>query len=174
MRTKSNPIMKLKFIFAYFLLVTGVLFTASGCETCDVAGGSITFSPDQQFLSITYLVDSNDSNFCQTVYNPNNVRVMFNDNGGRGQFFPLAEDLSDGKIGPFNYTTEPEMARKGVFYHYQYIVTKDTFGLDTFDVKFYPRVDECEEFWSVVEFYMNGVLLPAGTDITICDLTVRE
>ena len=99
---------------------------------------------------------------------------MFNDDGGRGQFVQLQEDLSDGMIGPFQYTVAPDAARKGVYHHYQYVVTKDTFGIDTFDVIFYPRVDECQEFWSVVEFYLNGVLLPAGVDITICDLTLRE
>ncbi len=166
--------MKLKYIFAYLLLVPAVLFTATSCETCDVSGATITFSADQQFLAVTYLVDSSGANYCQQVYNPNNVRVVFNDNGGKGAFEPITEDLSDGKIGPFNYTVEPEMARKGIYNHYQYIVTKDTFGVDTFDVIFYPRVDECEEFWSLVEFYLNGVLLPPGADITICDLEIRE
>ena len=166
--------MNLKLILTYVLLLPAFLFTLQSCNQCDVTGGTITFSPDEQFLQITYLVDSNSANYCQTVYNPNNVRVMFNDNGGFGQFVPLQENLADGVIGPFNFTTQPTLAKKGVFNHYQYIITKDTFGIDTFDIKFYPAVDECQEFWSLIEFYMNGVLLPNDANLTICDLEVRE
>lgn len=166
--------MKLKFVFAYLLIAPAILFLSQGCNQCDVSGGTVTFDASQQFLAITYLVDSNDANYCTSVYNPANVQVLFNDNGGRGQFVPLQEDLSDGKIGPFPYTTSPALAKKGVFHDYVYIVQKDTFGIDTFNVKFYPAVDECQEFWSLIEFYMNGVLLPEGVGIEICDLTVRE
>ena len=165
--------MKLKMFFAYALLVPAVMFLA-GCNNCEVAGGSITFSPDNQFFQITYLVDSNGANYCTDVYNPNNVQVLFNDNGGFGQFVPIAEDLSDGVIGPFNYTVEPNTVRKGEYNHYVYIVQKDTFGIDTLEIKFYPRVDECEEFWGLVEFFLNGVLLPPGPIVEICDYTVSE
>lgn len=166
--------MKLKLLFTYMLLAPAVLFLAQGCNQCDVAGGAITFSAENQFLQVTYLVDSNDANYCTTVYNPNNVQVLFNDNGGFGQYVPFAEDLSDGMIGPFNYTIDPRTVRKGELNHYVYIVQKDTFGVDTFEIKFYPRVDECQEFWGLVEFFLNGVLLPAGPQIEICDLTIRE
>jgi|GEM_PF-2322532 len=166
--------MKLKLFFAYFLLAPAMLFLSQGCNQCDVAGGTIEFSAANQYLSITYLVDSNDANYCTDVYNPNNVQVLFNDNGGNGQFIPLSEDLSDGMIGPFNYTVEPNRVRKGELNHYMYIVQKDTFGTDTIEAKFYPRVDECQEFWGLVEFYLNGVLLPPGVQIEVCELTVRE
>lgn len=165
--------MKLKFVFA-LLFAPAVLFLSQGCEKCDVSGGTINFSADEQFLAITYLVDSNDANFCTSVYNPANVRVLFNDNGGVGRFDQLQEDLSDGKIGPFPYTTSPGLAKRGVFHDFVYIVQKDTFGLDTFNIKFYPAVDECQEYWSLIEFYMNGVLLPEGVGLEICDLQVRE
>lgn len=166
--------MKLKMFFAYFLLVPAVLFLAQGCNTCDVAGGTLTFSPENQYFQITYLVDSNGANYCTDVYNPNNVQVLFNDNGGFGQFIPISEDLSDGVIGPFNYTVEPNNVRKGEFNHYVYIIQKDTFGIDTVDIKFYPRVDECQEYWGLVEFFLNDVLLPPGPVLEICDLTVSE
>ncbi len=166
--------MKLKMFFAYFLLVPAVLFLAQGCNDCDVAGAQLTFSADNQYLQITYLVDSNGANYCTDVYNPNNVQVLFNDNGGFGQFVPLSEDLSDGVIGPFNYTVEPNNVRKGEFNHYVYVIQKDTFGIDTVDIKFYPRVDECQEYWGLVEFFLNGVLLPPGPVLEICDVTVEE
>lgn len=166
--------MKLKLILTYFLLLPAFLVSMQGCNQCDVTGGVITFTPEDQFIQITYLVDSSGVNYCQQIYNPNNVRVMFNDNGGFGQYVPLAENLSDGVIGPFNYTVSPTLAKKGEFNHYRYIITKDTFGIDTVDVKFYPAVDECQEFWSLVEFYLNGVLLPNEANLTICDLEVRE
>lgn len=166
--------MKLRLLFTYLLLLPAVVFLSQGCNQCSVSGGTLTFDAANQFLAVTYLVDSSGSNYCQNVYNPNNVQVLFNDNGGFGQYVPIQEDLSDGKIGPFPYTTSPAVAKKGVFHHYVYVVQKDTFGIDTFDVKFYPAVDECQEFWSLIEFYMNGVLLPLDASIEFCDVEIRQ
>ncbi len=161
-------------ILAHTLLASAFLFLTQGCNTCDIKGGTITFSPGNQYFQITYLVDSSGANYCTDVYNSGNVQVLFNSDGGLGQFAPLSEDLSDGAIGPFNYTIEPDIVRKGEFNHYVYIIQKDTFGIDTVDIKFYPRVDECQEYWGLVEFFLNGVLLPPGPVLEICDLVIRE
>ena len=166
--------MRLKSIITFSTLATALLLFLQGCNNCSVEGGTITFDAASQYASITYLVDSSGANYCTDIYRPNLVRVMFNNNGGEGQFTQISEDLSDGMIGPLTYTTTPEQATKGTVHHYMYIIQKDTFGIDTLEAKFYPAVDECSEFWSVAEFYLNGVLQPAGSPKEILELVIRE
>lgn len=165
--------MKLKAVVSYLILVPAMLFLTQSCDTCDESG-TVTFEAGTQFLEITYLVDSNGANYATQVWNPSNVSVLVNENGGMGQYVPMSEDLSDGKIGPFTFTTTPFQAKKGIFHDYVYVVRKDTFGNDTFNIKFYPAVDECKEFWSVIEYYRNGDLQAAFTGSESASLEIRE
>ena len=155
------------------MLLAGAAFLFQGCNKCDQTG-EIEFGADKQYLAITYLVDSNGVNY-NTIWRPSQVGVLFNDNGGKGQFVALQENITDGMIGPFTYTQgAPDVATMGLYHHYMYIVQKDTFGVDTFEVKFYPAVDECREYWSMIEYYRNGELLDGYEGQEIANLEIRE
>lgn len=165
--------MKLKAIFFLVTLLAGSAVVFQGCNKCDVTG-TIEFGSDKQSFSVRYLVDSTGANY-NTVWRPGQVGVLFDDEGGEGQYVPIAEDINDGVIGPFTYTIgAPDAATKGIVHDYSYIVTKDTFGVDTFRIKFYPRVDECREYFSVLEYYKNGVLLDQLTGQEVAVLEIRE
>ena len=165
--------MKLKSLFLFMLLAPAVILFTQGCDRCKESG-TITISETGQFFEATYLVDSNGANYAQTVWRPNAVSVMLSTNGFQGPFAALSEDPSDGKIGPFKYSTSPKTIQKGLLYQYVYIVTKDTFGVDTFEVDFYPGVDECHEFWGKLEYFKNGELISTCTGKETCAIEIRE
>lgn len=162
--------MKLKSFLFLMLAAPAVFFTA--CDKC-TESGTIELASANQYLSITYLVDSNNVNYIDQVYNQANVSVLWNDEGGKTVFQPYSEDLSDGKFGPFTFSTDNNPVM-GYYYHYRYIIKKDTFGTDTFDVKFYPAVDECHEFWGTLEYYQNGDLIDQCSGQEICEITIKE
>lgn len=164
--------MKLK-SFLYVLLVPMVLLMAQGCDTCDVSG-TIDLSAEKQYLKITYIQDSTGKNFASEIWRQTQVSVLWNGNGGDGQFIPISEDISDGAIGPLTYTVAPEMATVGELAQYQYIVRKDTFGSDTIDIKFYPTVDECREYFSLIEYSINGVKQEGFTNAEVAEIEIRE
>lgn len=165
--------MKLKAFVLMVTLLAGAAFMFQGCNKCDVTG-TVEFASDKQYFSIRYLIDSSGANY-NTVWRQSQVGVVFDEEGGKGQFTSINEDISDGVIGPFTYTVgNPDVAKKGLFHDFMYVVTKDSFGIDTFQVKFYPQVDECHEFWSLIEYYKNGVLLDQYTDQEIVELEIRE
>ncbi len=165
--------MKLKSLFLFALIAPAVIFFAQGCDRCKESG-TITISETGQFFEATYLVDSNGANYAQTIWRPNAVSVVLSTNGRIGPFAGLSEDLSDGKIGPFEFSTTPQLAQKGSSYQYVYIVTKDTFGVDTFEINFYPAVDECHEFWGTLEYWKNGELINTCTGKETCAIEIRE
>lgn len=165
--------MKLKSVLLYLFVAPAFIFMAQSCDTCDESG-TVTLSADAQSFSLVYL-DTAGTNYVTSIYNPNNVNVLFNDNlNGVGQYKPYTEDLSDGKIGPFTYTATPSPAQKGVLKNQYYIIQKDTFGVDTLRIVFYPAVDECKEFWSVIEYYLNGELLSQYNGLEIAEHTITE
>jgi hypothetical protein len=165
--------MKLKSILFFATLLAGSAFLLQSCNKCDETG-TIEFGSDKQSFSIRYVVDSSGVNY-NTIWRPSQVSVLFNNDGGRGQFSPMTEDINDGFIGPITYTIgAPDVATKGIMHDYMYIVTKDTFGVDTFRIKFYPRVDECQEYFSVLEYYKNGVLLDQLSGQEAAVLEIRE
>lgn len=165
--------MKLKSIFVFLLIAPAVIFFSQGCDRCK-EDGTLTLSETGQFFEATYLVDSNGANYAQTVWRPNGVHVLVSTNGSRGPFAAVSDDLSDGKIGPYPFTVSPQIAQKGKAYDYMYIVTKDTFGVDTFELKFYPAVDECHEYWGTLEYWMNGSLINTCDGKQTCSIEVRE
>jgi hypothetical protein len=165
--------MKVKSLFVFLLVATAVIFFAQGCDKCKESG-TITISEDAQFFEVTYLVDSNSANYATDVWRPNAVSVVMSQNGSLGPFAAVSENLSDGKIGPYAFTTSPKEAQKGNAYHYMYIVTKDTFGVDTLEAKFYPAVDECHEYWGTLEYYRNGELISTCEGKESCSIEVRE
>jgi hypothetical protein len=165
--------MKLKSLFLFLLIAPSLIFLSQGCDKCKESG-TVTFDGATQYFQVTYLVDSNGVNYADSIWNPNRVHVLFSANGKTGPFGALSEDLTDGKIGPFPYTTGPVAAKKGIFHDYMYIVTKDTFGIDTFELKFYPAVDECHEYWGTLEYYRNGQMISTCTDLEACSLEIRE
>jgi hypothetical protein len=170
---KTYSTMKLKSLILFLLVAPAVIFLTQGCDKC-TESGTITISPTAQFFEATYLVDSNSANYAQTVWRPNAVSVVLSQNGSLGPFAAISEDLSDGKIGPYPFTTSPANAQKGNAYHYMYIVTKDTFGVDTFEVKFYPAVDECHEYWGTLEYYKDGELISTCEGKESCSIEIRE
>ena len=165
--------MKLKSLVLFLMLAPAMIFLSQGCDKCKESG-TVTFAATSQYFEATYLVDSSGANYATDVWNPNRVHVVFSSNGKAGPFGALTEDLADGKIGPFPYSTSPVAAKKGIFHDYMYIVTKDTFGIGTFEVKFYPAVDECKEYWGTLEYYRNGTLLTQCTGNEFCKLEIRE
>ena len=164
--------MKFKSIVLFALIMPAIMFLAQSCDTCDQTG-TITLSADQQFLTLTYIQDSTGTNFTD-IWRPTQVTVLWNGEGGEGQFTPISEDISDGVIGPFAYTVEPQEARLGLLYEYQYIIRKDTFGTDTVDIRFYPNVDECREFFGLIEYAINGEPQPAFDMSQTAAIEIRE
>ncbi|MEM0997704.1 MAG: hypothetical protein AAGN35_11510 [Bacteroidota bacterium] len=164
--------MKLKSIVMLALLMPAVLFLTQGCNTCDQTG-TIEFSATQQFLALNYIQDSTGTNFTD-IWRPTQVTVLWNGEGGEGQFTPISEDITDGLIGPFPYTVEPQEAQLGLLYEYQYIIRKDTFGTDTVDIRFYPAVDECREFFSLIEYSINGEPQPGFEGSQTATIEIRE
>jgi len=165
--------MKLKSLLLFMLIAPALIFLSQGCDKCKETG-TITIAASGQYFAVTYLVDSNDANYAQTVWRPNNVNVLLSTNGAAGPFAPISESLGDGKIGPIPYSTSPKTAQKGKSYDYMYIVNKDTFGVDTFQVLFYPAIDECHEYWGKIEYYKDGQLISTCTGKEQCELIVRE
>jgi hypothetical protein len=131
--------MKFKSLILFMLIAPAVIFLSQGCDKCKESG-TITIDGAAQYFEATYLVDSNGANYATSVWRPNGVGVLLSTNGKFGPFAAISEDLSDGKIGPFKYSTSPATAQKGRNYDYMYIVNKDTFGTDTFEVGRVPRV----------------------------------
>jgi hypothetical protein len=165
--------MKLKSLFLFVLIAPAVILFTQGCDRCKESG-TITISGTDQFFEATYVVDSNGANYAQTIWRPNAVSVVLSTTGRNGQFAAISEDLSDGKIGPYKYTTSPKLAQKGNAYQYVYIVTKDTFGVDTFEINFFPAVDECKEYWGRLEYWKNGELISTCNDKETCSIEIRE
>lgn len=165
--------MKFKSLVLFLLIAPAIIFLSQGCDKCKESG-TVTFAETTQFFTAEYLVDSSGANYAQSIWRPNFVHVTFSANGKKGPFGALSDNLSDGKIGPFAYTTKPKDAQKGIFHDYMYIVTKDTFGVDTFQIKFYPAVDECHEYWGTLEYYRNGQLLTQCDGKEACEITIRE
>lgn len=165
--------MKLKSLLLFLLIAPAVVFFTQGCDKCKESG-TITISETGQFFEATYVVDSNGANYAQTIWRPNAVSVLLSTNGKFGPFAPISESLADGKIGPHAYTMKPQQAQKGNYYDYMYIVTKDTFGVDTFEIKFYPAVDECHEYWGTIEYWMNGEMITTCDGKETCSIEVRE
>lgn len=166
--------MKLKSVVMFLLLAPAMIFLGQGCDKC-TESGTIELSETAQVLSITYVLDSNGTNMLTNgVWNPNNVslRVAPIAANQPQQARPIQDDLTDGTID-FRYTVDPELANKGSYYQYMLFVTKDTAGTDSFRVNFYPRVDECKEFWSVIEYFRNGQPIGECTDQELCGITVR-
>lgn len=164
--------MKFKSLVMFALLAPALLFVATGCDKCEVSG-TIEFAAEKQFLSLNYIQDSTGTNFTD-IWRPGQVTVLWNGEGGEGQFEPIAEDISDGLIGPFAYTVEPQQARLGLLYEYTYIVRKDTFGSDTIDIRFYPAVDECREYFGTIEYFINGVPQPGFDGSETATIEIRE
>ncbi|HHG84708.1 MAG TPA: hypothetical protein ENJ82_08155 [Bacteroidetes bacterium] len=165
--------MKLKSFVLFVLLVPALLFMAQGCDKCDVSG-TLDISASKQYLKITYIQDSSGKNFASEIWRQSQVSVLWNGNGGDGQFLPVTEDISDGAIGPIPFTVDPQAAKIGELHSYRYIIRKDTFGNDTVDIKFYPAVDECHEFWSLIEYSINGVPQAGFSGAEICEIEIRE
>jgi hypothetical protein len=165
--------MKLKSLLLFMLIAPAMVFLSQGCDKCTETG-VITISETGQFFEATYLVDSNSANYATSVWRPNAVNVLLSTNGKNGPFAPLSENLTDGKIGPFAYTATPKTAQKGATYDYMYIVTKDTFGVDTFQILFYPAVDECHEYWGKIEYYKDGQLISTCEGEETCSIEIRE
>ena len=164
--------MKLKSLLLFVLIAPAFIFLAQGCDKCKESG-VITIAETKQYFEATYLVDSNGANY-STIWRPNNVRVQLSSNGNIGPFAPIVEDITDGKIGPYPYSTFPKTAQIGKPYDFVYIVQKDTFGVDTFQVLFYPAVDECHEYWGKIEYYKDGVLINSCTGKEVCSIEIRE
>jgi hypothetical protein len=164
--------MKFKSLVLFALLAPAILFLAQGCDKCTETG-TIEFGADKQYLTLTYIQDSTGTNFTD-IWRASQVSVLWNGENGKGQFAALSEDISDGVIGPFAYTVEPQAAQLGLFYEYRYIVTKDTFGSDTIDIKFYPAVDECREYFGKIEYYINGDPQPGFEGSQIANIEIRE
>lgn len=165
--------MKLKSLILFLLVAPAVVFLSQGCDRCKESG-TITLSETGQFFEATYLVDSNGANYAQTIWRPQAVSVRMSTHGSNGPFAAISEDLSDGKIGPYAFTTSPQVTQKGEYYDYMYIITKDTFGVDTIEVKFYPAVDECHEYWGTLEYWMNGQMISTCDGKETCSIEVRE
>jgi hypothetical protein len=166
-------IMKMKAFVIMASLFAGAALMFQGCNKCDVSG-TVDFAADKQYVALTYLIDSTGANF-NTIWRQSQIGVLFNDNGGKGSFVPMSEDISDGKIGPFTYSFGvPDLAVKGVLKHYVYVIQKDSFGADTLEVKFLPAVDECREYWALIEYYRNGELLPEFSNKEIAEIEIRE
>lgn len=165
--------MKLKTVISYLLVVPAFMLVLQGCDKCEETG-TITFGPANQNISITYL-DSAGNNYLLTRYNLFNTNVQLStDKGRNGTFQPYNEDFSDGVFGPFEFTATPTPAKLSVFYDYVYIIKKDTFGVDTLRVQFYPSVDECKEFWGQIEYSLNGDPLPQYSGQEIVNLEIIE
>lgn len=165
--------MKMKAFVIMASLFAGAALMFQGCNKCEETG-TVTFAADKQYVALTYLVDSSGANY-NTIWRQSQIGVLFNDNGGKGQFVSLSEDISDGKIGPFTYSFGvPDAATKGILKHFVYIIQKDSFGSDTVEVKFLPAVDECREYWSLIEYYRNGELLSEFNDKEIAEIEIRE
>lgn len=165
---------------AFFLLLFGLTFTLfQGCDTCTNTG-TITIDEVSQNFSITYKT-ANGVNYMDSLYNLNNITVLLNTTGGKGQYKSLTnqEDFGDGKFGPFPFSqTKPfgsnEFPTYGVPYDYVYVIQKDTFGVDTFQIKFLAQVDECHEFWQQIEYYKNGDPLASIWGNEIADIEIVE
>ena len=165
--------MKLKSLLLFILIAPALVFLSQGCGKCKETG-TITIDGTAQYFEATYLVDSNSANYATSIWRPNAVSVLLSTNGKFGPFAPITESLSDGKIGPFKYSTVPKLAQKGKNYDYMYIVTKDTVGVDTFEVVFYPAVDECHEYWGKIEYYKDGQLITTCDGKEVCAIEIRE
>lgn len=163
--------MNLKRAFFFLALLPLLTLTFQSCNTCSETG-EIVFSSENQNFSVTYVAnDSASTNLISSgMANPNNVSVLLNVLGGRGAYSPISEDLTDGVIGPFDYTRTPKVAQLGVLYDYVYIIQLDTFAVDTFRVFFVPTVDECREYWQGLEWYQNETLLDEFTNSEIVNI----
>jgi hypothetical protein len=164
--------MKSKSLILFLFSACAVIFWAQGCDRCK-EHGTLTLSETTQFFEATYLVDSNGANYT-SIWHPDSVTVQLSTNGFEGSFDSISEDLSDGKIGPWAFTVTPHAAKMGSIYHYVYVVTKDRFGADTFEIKFYPSMDECHEYWGRLEYWKDGVLISTCDGKETCSIVIRE
>jgi hypothetical protein len=164
--------MKSKSLILFLLSAFAVIFWTQGCDRCK-EHGTLTLSATTQFFEATYLVDSNGANYT-SIWRPDSVTVLLSTDGFEGPFAPIPENLSDGKIGPWAFTASPQNAQKGAIYHYVYLVTKDTFGVDTFEIKFYPAVDECHEYWGRLEYWKDNSPISTCDGKETCSMVISE
>jgi hypothetical protein len=166
-------------IFLFALGLTG-LFAFYGCAECDLSKND---SIGDQFFTVTYL-DPTGTNYLESVYNLSNVVVWVDTTGGENPSLELiSPGYADGKFGPFNYSErfiDPRTDLPNLFqllgrmHRFNYHMKKDTFGTDVFTVEFRLDADECNQYWSLIKYYRNGVELTEYAGNQFADIVIVE
>jgi|GEM_PF-3439581 len=146
------------------LIVIGCLFIESCTTPCDP---SITVSRNlgTQFFTVEYR-DSLGRNYLDSIYNRANVAAFVDTTGGENvSYRQIIPGYANGKFGPFYYTEgfidpvtgDPnlDVLLRNTF-TYDYLLRKDSYGVDTLSVMFTLNVNECTVYWDQIDFFKNS------------------
>jgi hypothetical protein len=160
-----------------------ILLTLVACQ--DPCQGLTDDEIGGEYFTITYL-DAAGRNLLEEVWRQPNVEVFIDSSGSRGQdpdFYRLRNAFANGKFGPFFYTeaytdvgtrevnVDPFAGQEQRF---DYYIKKDTFGVDTFTLRYVLEVDACRSFWSLIEYSYNGDLLGQYTGQRQAEIVITE
>lgn len=145
----------------FFLIGVSALFV-SGCEKCDP---NIGVKVGEQFFTITYLDQAGGNYLTNGAWDLSLVEVQVDTSGGKapGAFVPLPQTFTDGKLGPFSYTSnfiqpidkKPNLNRLlSKTYKYDYHIRKGSINnTEVIRVEFRLTADDCNLKWSSLKFY---------------------
>ncbi len=167
-------------------IATGVLGILLGLAACqDPCKGLTDDEIGGEFFTITYL-DANGRNLLEEVWRKPNVDVFIDSSGSMGQdpqFYRLRDVIQEGVIGPFRFTDAyTNVGTREVNVEalaeqeqrFDYYVKKDTFGVDTFTLRYLLQVDACRYYWSLIEYSYNGDPLPGYTGQRQAEIVITE
>jgi hypothetical protein len=175
--------MKEVFRWGLFIALVPILWGMSACQdpcanlSDDPIGG--------EFFTITYR-DSSGGNPLNGTWRTANVEVFIDSAGTQGldpDFHRLRHAFSNGVLGPFAYTeayTDPGTRSVnldlllGEDQVFDYYIKKDTFGIDTFTLRYLLISDECRSYWSNIEYSFNGEVLSQYSGQRQAEIVITE
>ena len=159
-----------------------VLFLATACtKPCDPANNAVV---GDEFFTVTYQ-DGAGTNYLD-IYNLDRVVVFLDTTGGSDatpRFELINPGYEDGKFGPFSFTEKFSILQTNDInlpllfdkpFKYDYYIKKDTYGQDTISVSFLLEVDECNYYWSYINYSRNGERLPQYDNQTQVNMVFTE
>lgn len=169
----------------YSIVFFGIvlLFSVVACK--DECDPELNDEVGKEFFTVEYRSKSGQ-NYIEDVYNRSRVFAYLDKSGGtnpNAKLELLDSAVNEGKFGPFKFTRDfidPVTGKVngpkflGISHVYDYYLVKDLFGTDTLRVRFYMGVDECNQRWRQIRYYLNGDTLDTFEDQQQAEIVIVE
>lgn len=176
----------MKEVFRWSVAATllAMLWGINACQD-PCAGRSDDDPLGGEYFTVTY-VDGSGRNLLAEVWRAENVEVWIDSAGSQGQdpdYYRLRNSFANGTFGPFAYTraftnvatgeidVDQLLSEERVF---DYYIRKDTFGIDTFTLRYRLLADECRVYWETIEYRYNGQVLNSYSGQRQAEIVITE